>query len=109
MQNSETCSEIQRNFDVDKIQELEDTIEILTEQLESLKLELDSKNQELSEIAEELNCTDHELCIINELFTNSLASLPINEVGELDNNPLASKKPAKSSLFLQTAFEKVGV
>lgn len=107
MQSLENSVQIPRNVDANKIQQLEDTVEILTEQLESLKLELDSKNQELSEVVEELNCTNHELCILSELFTNSLAQLPINEVGKLDNNLLASKKHAKSNLFSPTAFEKI--
>lgn len=104
MQNSETCLKIQKNIDADKIQELEDTVEILTEQIETLKLELDDKNQELSEITKELNCTNQELCVLNELCTDSLALLAINEDRKLDNNLLASKKPAKSNLFSPTAF-----
>ena len=104
MQNSETCVQIHRNVDDDKIQQLENTVEILTEQIETLKLELDYNNQELSEIKEELTFTNQELCILNELFANSLALLPINEHRELNNNLLASKKPAKSNRFSQTDF-----
>lgn len=96
MKNSEKCLQLHRNVDTDKIQELEDTVKILIEQINTLKLELDYRNQELSEIKEELNFTNQELCILNELFTNSLALLPIDEVRELDNDLLASKKPAKS-------------
>lgn len=106
MQNSETYL---KNIDVDKIQELEDTVEILTEQIVSLKLELSCKNQELSELAEELNFTNQELCSANELFTNTFASLPINEAKKLNNNLLADKKPAKSNLFSPTDFKQVRV
>lgn len=109
MKNLESCVQIHRNIDIDKIQELEDTVEILTEQLETLKLELYDKNQELSEITEELNWTNHELCILNQLFTNNLASLPINEIEKLDNKLLVTKKPTKSNLFSPTVFEKIEV
>lgn len=108
MQNSENCVQIHRNVDVDKIQHLENTVEILTEQVETLKLELDYKNQELSEIKEELNYINQELCILNELYTDSLVLLAINEDRELENNLLASKKTAKSNRFSQTDFLKIG-
>lgn len=109
MRNSKTCLEKRKNIDLDKIQELEDTVAILTEQIVSLKLELDSKDSELLELAEELNFTNQELCSINELLTNTLVSPPSNEPKKSNKNSLASKKSAKSSLFVRTDFHKIEV
>lgn len=90
MQNSETCLQIHKGTDADKILQLADAVEILSEQIETLKLELYYKNQELEEIKQELIYTNEELCIINELFFNNLAPLPINRGRELANDLLAS-------------------
>ena len=108
MQNLETYLEVQKNNGAEKIHELEDTVEILSEQIESLKLELDLKDRKLSEIAEELSYTNHELCILNEEFANTLASTNINRVEKSVNKSSASKKPAKSNIVSPAAFEKVG-
>jgi chromosome segregation ATPase len=64
LHNLETCLQVQRDVNADKIQQLEDTIEILIERIESLKLELNYKNQELEEIKQELVYTNHELCML---------------------------------------------
>lgn len=90
MQNSETYLQIHDGTDADKILQLIDAVEILSEQIETLKLELDDKNQELEEIKQELLCTNEELRIINELFINNLAPLPINRTKELASELLAS-------------------
>lgn len=93
--NSEICLQVQRNIDADKIQELEDTVEILKEQIESLKLELCYKNHELEEMQKELNYTSRELCVLNELYATSFKPLPINKVKKLSESLLASKKLIK--------------
>ena len=59
------------SIDADKIQQLEETAEILKEQIESLKLMLCYKSHELEEMQEELNYTNHELSVLNELYATS--------------------------------------
>lgn len=59
--------QVRRNINADKIQQLEETVEILNEQIESLKLMLCYKSHELEEMQEELNYTNHELSVLNEL------------------------------------------
>lgn len=61
--NLEACLPVQ-GVDADTIQQLKDTVEILTEQIETLKLELDYRNQELKEMKQELIYTEHELCVL---------------------------------------------
>lgn len=47
LHNLEACLQVQREVELDKIHQLEYTVEILTEKIKSLKLELAPKNQEL--------------------------------------------------------------
>lgn len=58
-----TGFQAQRDIETDKIQQLEDTVAILSEQIASLKLELDYKNHKIEEIEQELIDTNHELCV----------------------------------------------
>ena len=94
LHNLESYLQVGRDIDVDQIQSLEETVEILKEQINSLELELCYKNEELEEIKEELSYTNHELCAVYELYASSSDLLTINEVKNLAKNFLPSEKPA---------------
>lgn len=55
-------------------------------------------NHELEEIQEELNYTNHESYILNELYATSSEPLPINEVKKLTKNLLENEKPINTVL-----------
>lgn len=62
--NLETFLQLQRDVDVNKIQQLEAPIETLIEYIESLKLKLDYKTQKLEKSKQELIYTYHELSVL---------------------------------------------
>lgn len=91
--------QVRRNINADKIRQLEDTVEILNEQIESLKLMLCYKSHELEEMQKELNYTNHELYVVNELYAATSERLDIKEIKELTNNLLVSEKPINGVLI----------
>lgn len=96
--NPEGYFQLERDIDADKIQQLEDKVEILNEQIESLKLMLCYKIHELEEIQQELNYTNHESYVLNELYATSSEPLPINEVKKLIKTLLENEKPINTVL-----------
>jgi archaellum component FlaC len=96
--NLEISLQVERDIDADKIQQLEDKVKILNEQIESLKLILCYKSHELEEIQEELNYTNHELYVLNELYATSSEALPINEVKKLTKDLLENEQPINTVL-----------
>lgn len=89
--NPEIYLQVEAGINADKIQQLEETVEILKEQIESLKLELWYRNYELEEIKQELNYANHELCAVNEFYATSSKLVSSNEVKKLAKNLLVEK------------------